>query len=405
MIRLQRYMLTVQYVPGNELNLPDTLSRAYLFEEPSKDALEAAEEMEVMISTLVENLPLSSDKLEDLKRATRDDQVLQTLTRTIKTGWSRYRKSSPPEIRQYWNLKDEVHVIDGLVLLGDRVIIPTLRPEMLRRIHESHLGAEKCKARARAVMYWPKMSEDIDTMVAACHVCLTFRKSNQRQPLKPHQIPQRPWQVVGADVMTFKSSDYLVVVDYYSKFPELARLESKTAKCIIMHMKSMYARHEIPEQLVCDNMPFASREFGNFAADWGIHVKTSSPEYPQSNGQSERMIQTIKQLLRKADAVGLDPYITLLEYRNTPVCGITSSPAQLLMSRMLRDKLPATGKLLEPTVTQKKLKARQERHKHYFDHGTKELPPLNAGDSVRIRRGKTWEPAVLTKALTDRPRS
>lgn len=319
-----------------------------------------------MISTLVENLPISSDKLEDLKRATRDDQVLQTLTRTIKTGWSRYRKSSPPEIRQYWNLKDEVHVIGGLVLLGDRVIIPTsLRPEMLRRIHESHLGAEKCKARARAVMYWPKMSEDIDTM------------------------------------------DYLVVVDYYSKFPELARLESKTAKCIIMHMKSMYARHGIPEQLVCDNMPFVSREFGNFAADWGLHVKTSSPEYPQSNGQSERMIQTIKQLLRKADAVGRDPYIALLEYRNTPVCGMTSSPAQLLMSRMLRDKLPATGKQLEPTVpqAQKELKARQDRQKHYFDHGTKELPPLNAGDSVRIRREKTWEPAVLTKALTDRPRS
>ena len=81
---------------------------------------------------------------------------------------------------------------------------------------------------------------------------------------------------------------------------------------------------------------------------------------------SERAIQTIKNLLRKACEDGNDPYIALLEYRNTAVSGLKESPAQLLMSRMLKSKLPTSASLLKPKVVEnapEKLKGRRDKQK------------------------------------------
>ena len=86
---------------------------------------------------------------------------------------------------------------------------------------------------------------------------------------------------------------------------------------------------------MCDNVPFSSYEFREYAKKWGFVVTTSSPTYPQSNGLSERMVQTMKLLIKKAEMDGRDPYLALLEYRNSPVAGMTFSPAQMLMSMYL----------------------------------------------------------------------
>ena len=139
-------------------------------------------------------------------------------------------------------------------------------------------------------------------------------------------------------------------------------------------------------------------EFHSFAADSDIAVKTSSPEFPQANGQSERTIQTIKNLLRKAHEDYRGPYTALLQYRKTPVSGLSYSPAPLLMSRRVRDKLPTINNTVQQKIVQpqQQLEARQARQKYYFDRHTKEMPKLNMGDHVNIRRGKVWEKATVT---------
>ena len=102
------------------------------------------------------------------------------------------------------------------------------------------------------------------------------------------------------------------MIDYYSHFPEMARLNSKTASCVITHLKSLCARYGIPEVLMSDNMPFNSRSFCDFANDWNFDLVWSSPRYPQSNGMVERSVQTVKMLLKKAKSEAKDPYIALL---------------------------------------------------------------------------------------------
>ena len=117
----------------------------------------------------------------------------------------------------------------------------------------------------------------------------------------PQKVPERPWARVAADIFYYKGSDYLLVVDYFSKYPEVTRLSNKDSEAVIMAMKYMFARHGIPERLIADNMPFNSVKFKDFANKWEFEVVTSSPHYPKSNGLVERNIQTVKQLLRKAD--------------------------------------------------------------------------------------------------------
>ena len=406
LLRLQRYDVTINYLPGKYMYVADALSRAFLTEGPVHD--EMNDDVTKMIHSLVENLPMTAEKLLEMKSATAEDEVLQQLIRFLTDGWPSTRANIPSAVSHYRKFKDEIYKVDGLLFFGQKLIIPQQLPsDILRRIYESHLGMEKCKSRARAVVYWPGMSADIERLVAKCSTCLKHQRSNQKEPLKPHAVPARAWQKLATDIFEYKSKPYLVIVDYYSKFPEICILNDKSSQAVITSMKSVFARHGIPDEVVADNMPFSSKECSRFAQEWGFKISTSSPHYPQSNGMSERTIQTIKNLLRKADDEGNDPYIALLEYRNTPITGLQESPAQLLMSRMLKSKLPTTTALLRPKVQEKvreKLEQRAAKQKEYFDRNAKPLSPVKMHQSARIRRDKVWEPAVIT-GIHEAPRS
>ena len=197
---------------------------------------------------------------------------------------------------------------------------------MLRIIHEGHLGVHKCQTRAKEVLYWPTMPKDIESVVSKCEICVTMRPGQAKEPLIPHQVPDRPWQKLAADIMTLDGKDYLIVVDYNSKYPELASLQNKTASCVILYMKSILARHGIPEILCTDNVPFNSAEFIKFSKEWSFTLVISSPTYPQSNGQAEGTVQTVKQLLTIAMLSETNPYYAMLQLRNTPVAGLSLSP-------------------------------------------------------------------------------
>ncbi len=122
----------------------------------------------------------------------------------------------------------------------------------------------------------------------------------------------------------------------------MERLRHITTTAVIHRMKAVFARHGIPKKVISDNGPcYSSHEFKQFADSWGFQHVTSSPHYPQSNGLAEKTVQTAKRIFTKAKEDKRDPYLSLLEYRNTPVDGL-KSPAQILMSRRLRSILPNT---------------------------------------------------------------
>ena len=188
MLRLQPY-LDVHYVQGKYMYLADTLSRAYIYIQGESSA-ELEDELSRIVHSLVLNIPVSASKLSEIRQATEQDPTLRKVKDLIVTGWPKSRKSAPAEVQNLWNIRDELHVAEDIIFVGEKVLIPAkLRQQMLRLVHESHMGAEKSKARARTVMYWPGMSKDIEDEVSKCSVCMKYQKSQHRVPMLPHDIP------------------------------------------------------------------------------------------------------------------------------------------------------------------------------------------------------------------------
>jgi transposase InsO family protein len=172
-----------------------------------------------------------------------------------------------------------------------------------------------------------------------------------KEPLHPLETPTRPWQIVATDIFELDGCSFLILVDSYSGFFEIAQLTGTKSSSVITHCKSQFARHGIPDKLISDNGPqFASQEFMQFTHEYGFQHTTSSPHFPQSNGLAERYVQTAKKLLKKAKQSGNDPYLALLTYRNTPTDEVLGSPSQRLFGRRTKTTLPTSSTLLQPQV-------------------------------------------------------
>ena len=142
---------------------------------------------------------------------------------------------------------------------GDRLITPSsLRREMLDKIHSSHLGVEKCINTARETVYWPGVCEQIKEKVAKCEICNKYRNCQMKEPLLPHPVPDRPWQVLAADLFVLPQGKFVVLVDYYSKYFELTQLKDSTSATVINCLQQHMSRHGIPEILYSDNQSLAA---------------------------------------------------------------------------------------------------------------------------------------------------
>ena len=283
---------------------------------------------------------------------------------------------------------------------------------MIKKIHSSHLGIEKTQQRARDIIFWPGMTAEIHEAVTICSICSPKVPSNPKQPLMSHEVPSRPWQKLASDLFSWDGKNFLVTVDYYSRYFEVDELSSTSSSAVIRKLSTHFARYGIPETLITNNGPqFAAQEFKNFAAAWDFRHRTSSPGYPQSNGLAERTVQTVKNILTKAKANGSSALFGILEYRATPVDNL-ASPAQLLMGRQPRSILPATNHQLRPTtikpaVVVDRRKQLQATQKKYYNKNARDLPAVKANDKIffQFRKGEDWKPAVVTSQDPLIPRS
>ena len=177
-----------------------------------------------------------------------------------------------------------------------QIVIPKkLRSDLLDKIHYNHMGVDKSLSRAREFVYWPMMSKKIKDRVGNCLTCLQFAKAIQKETLINRDLPTGPWEMLAMDGMYLKNKNYLIVVDMYSKYPEIVTLRSQTSKGIVEALKTIFSRHGKPNLLYSDQgTNLFSQELLDFAKEWQFECKTSSPIYAQSNGFIGRHIQSIK---------------------------------------------------------------------------------------------------------------
>ena len=176
----------------------------------------------------------------------------------------------------------------------------------------------------------------------------------------------------------FDYKDYVIAVDYTSKFFEISRLPNTEASTVINHTKAIFSRYGIPRELVSDNGPqFTSYEYKTFSEEWNFRHTTSSPRYSKSNGLVERNALTIKRALQKPQRTGDDPEMTILMLGMVPLRDGSPAPATKLMGRTLRTLIPK----LETTNIENKPKM----HGSEYIYTGQKLKSLKEGDNVRIR--------------------
>ncbi|UYV80773.1 K02A2.6-like [Cordylochernes scorpioides] len=360
-LRMMRYSYSIHHTPGKDIVVADALSRSPIKISHEKD-------LENEICSFVQQItscpPFKDKNMKEIWQYQNEERVCREIKDYCEKGWPTKNELSA-EAKAFWCLRYEMSVIDGLLMRNSRIYIPnSLRSKVLNSLHEGHLGIEKCRGRARS-----------------------SERSNPQQPLIVSDFPSRPWEKVGIDHFYLKGKYYLLIADYYSRFPELALLEDQTTHSTIMHCKSIFSRHGIPEEVRSDNGLQFGLEFKKFAKEYGFHHITSSPRFPQSNGFIESMVKNIKNQLKK----GRDPYLSLLSYQTAPLEN-GYSPAELCMNRKLRTTVPTTPVQLQsriPDLENLELREKYQRHKKktHFDihHRARELPHLDKGTRVWVK--------------------
>ena len=171
LLRLQRYVAEIRYRPGREMYLADTLSRAYL-RLSSTDTQRSETQKEVESIHAVDYLAISEQQLNEINQETAKDPTLQTLKNVILRRWPENSSSVPKEVSEYFNVRDELAVQDGIIFKGQRCVIPkTLRQKVKEKIHRAHIGIQGCLRRAREVVYWPSMNQEITDYIEHWDTC------------------------------------------------------------------------------------------------------------------------------------------------------------------------------------------------------------------------------------------
>ena len=253
---------------------------------------------------------------------------------------------------------------DGFILKGTRLVIPkSLRQMVLKDLHAGHRGIEGSKARARLLVYWPQIDNDIENSSRSCQECKKDRPSNPAQPLKHLPAPNYAFEFISTEWFDLNDK-FLVVIDWYSGYFEVKGLvNSPYANAVISYLREWFVNNAVGDCFWSDRgPPFGSAEMNDFLTRWGLKWTPSSPWFPQENSISESAVKWAKNLLRKCWKEKGQPLRTNeewvkgnLQWKNTPHKLIGLSPALMLYGHLSRMLYPTTKALSQGNGTMKNL--------------------------------------------------
>ncbi|GFR05217.1 retrovirus-related Pol polyprotein from transposon 17.6 [Trichonephila clavata] len=301
LLRLNKYNIQLEYVPGKNLVIADALLRAQSTTDKFDEV--PGQEATVRINLLTQASPT---KWEEIAKMTTDDPEMQDVLFHINNGWPEKRKTKIAA-QPFWHCKEELYSTkERIICRGQRLVVPVkYRKEILKLLYVSRKSVVYSKIKAREYFYWSNLNRDVEEN--KCKIGQKYQRENQKEILINPEIPGRPWLKVACDFFCLKGKEHLLMIDYLSKYVKLKPLNSTTAQSVITVMKSIYATHGIPEDLVSDGgPPFNSNLMTNFFREWGIKHHVTPHHFSRANGQIERAVQTVKNSLTKAAEEGKD---------------------------------------------------------------------------------------------------
>ncbi|XP_065058440.1 uncharacterized protein K02A2.6-like [Rhopilema esculentum] len=387
-LRLQPYSFNVIYKPGID-NPADYLSR-----HPAPNSGKKQQIMtEEYVNFITEHSVPKAMTLKEIADATSEDHALKGLRAAIRLNqWSSIAKS-------FSSCKDEYTIGKGnIILRGTRIVIPnSLQQKAIDLAHESHQGLSKTKALLREKVWFPAIDEMVKKTIDSCIACQAVGQAAPPEPMQPSDMPSGPWEKLHIDFCgPLPSNEYLlVVVDRYSRYPEVEVVKSTKASCVIPKLDKMFATHGIPVAIKTDNgPPFSSEELRRYCNALNIKHEFSTPYWPQANGEVERFNQPLEKALQTAAIEGKvwrqELQRFLLQYRSTPHCTTKVAPSQLLFNRKVRGKIPEiTGRIVinkHKDARENEIKSQNYHTKYANQRRNAKESSIAVGDAVLVKQ-------------------
>jgi len=422
------YRFSIQYNPGKWHRGPDGFSRnpvaALISAEPEDDESDDIEEsMSARPYTSVAAISSSCcDPLitiSDIQTAATKDATHQRLYETVTAGFPASRDALREDLRTYWNVRDRISILNGMVMMGDRIVVPAIhRKSVLNSLHSAHQGVSSMLSRAQQAVYWPGIDADIRNKRYTCQTCNETAPSNPKEPLRLAPPPLYPYQKICLDYFHVGHHTYLTCVDRFSGWITIFHYPKKaTSAELISACRSVFTQNGVAEEVSTDGGPqLMSHEFKDFLKRWGVSHRISSVDYPQSNGRAELAVKSSKRIIRDNTQPNgsLDndrAARAILQHRNTPMADIGMSPAQLLLHREIRDHIPVNPShyklhrnwILAAEEREKLYARRNENIETTYNEDAHTLKPLTAQTTVMIQTKGKWDKSgYIVEALPHR---
>lgn len=363
--RMMRWALKINshdyellFKSGTSIGNADALSRWPLESEDWQPVTDEVEDM-LLLSESPSALQYSP---KDIAEKTRQDEVLAKVKYWILHGWP--ERVDEANLKMYWLKRKELSISNECIIWGSRVVIPPpLREYMLKALHETHDGVVISKSIARSYFWWPGLDHEIEALVASCDNCQAHR-SMPASTAHSWISPTNPWQRLHIDFAgPFQQKIYLIVIDPYSKWPEVKVVRSTSSECAIKALREIFAEQGLPEVLVSDNgTAFTSTQFKDFMKCNGIRHILTPPYSPASNGQAERTVQTVKNKLRSLPGSDSDVKLQRLLFglRIVPSTVTGKSPAELLNRRRFRTRFDMMHPFSVKPTAQRQINSNKE---------------------------------------------
>ena len=370
--------------------------RSYTAEEREELGVEDEEENQEIMVCRMEELT-DAVTVPVLQRHTKADKDIQKLVEDIKKGRLREELRSSG----YKECFQELSVHEDMLMRGDRVVIPrSLRADVLQAAHLGHPGKESMIRQLRQSCWWPRLSTDVKEFQESCVPCLAAVDSNTTPPMQTRETPDRPWQHCSADYKGPIGGKYYfhVLIDNYSRWPEVAMVTSTEFGKLQDKLEDSFILHGIPDSITHDNGPcYNSGDWIKFARKWGFDARPCTPEHPQANGIAERFMGVLVKVVHAAVANDQDPRVEvrrrLLNYRNTPHPSTGKTPAELMMRRQIKTRVPV---LMKSTMDKVDIEAKtmdkvaREKRKSRFDSSKHaKTTEVIKGDKVLVKQKKS----------------